>query len=273
MPSRLGSTDRSAVRVGSGACGRLGRWDGKTSRVGRACRATDRSIEIEVVQDPGGRRERPSVSREPPERSGRTTPHLRHVPGGAFHVSPSECDATRTQSSTPSASTRMKPLIENRWSGKNKQYSNTVERRRPAWHGAMSRGLTRLPLLGAPAARRAAGAPQLPGRPPARARCRTHLVQEGRIPGNRSICRRSSADREHLASNEGVGSSNLSDGVTVRAIRGLCKRIGTRGCGPLRAGSRPAPLTRDVPSAPIRRRIGRAIRIKCRNRSARQEVS
>jgi len=32
------------------------------------------------------------------------------------------------------------------------QYSNTVERRRPAWHGAMGRGLTRLPLLGAPAA-------------------------------------------------------------------------------------------------------------------------
>lgn len=46
------------------------------------------------MQDPGGRRERPSVSREPPERSGRTTPHLRQVPGGAFHVSPSGCDAS-----------------------------------------------------------------------------------------------------------------------------------------------------------------------------------
>ena len=70
-----------------------------------------------------------------------------------------------------------------------------------------------------PLLRRAAGAPlNLPGRPPARARCRTHLVQEGRTPRERSTCRRSSADREHLATNEGVGSSNLSDGVTVGVL-------------------------------------------------------
>ena len=161
------------------------------------------------------------------------------------------------------------------------QYRNTVERRRPAWHGAMGRGLTRLPLLGAPAApsrrrrttheaiaqrtrasgcrpercgfesrwsrshrdvhaelrtegakrrreeqsqRLTCGTPtegakrrreeQSLSRPPARARCRTHLAQEVRSPGH-GTCRRSSADREHLATNEGVGSSNLSDGVAV----------------------------------------------------------
>lgn len=94
MLSRSDSTTRSAVRMSCGASREPGRRsDRNRSRAGRACRATDRSIEIEVVQDPGGRRERPSGSREPPERSGRTTPHLRHVPGGAFHVSPSECDA------------------------------------------------------------------------------------------------------------------------------------------------------------------------------------
>ena len=82
------------MRVACGARSRLDRWESKARRRERACRATDRSTEKETVQDPGGRRERPSVSREPPERSGRTTPHLRHVPGGAFHVSPSECDAT-----------------------------------------------------------------------------------------------------------------------------------------------------------------------------------
>ena len=35
---------------------------------------------------------------------------------------------------------------------KEQQYSTTVVRRRPARHGAMGRGSTRLPLLGAPAA-------------------------------------------------------------------------------------------------------------------------
>jgi len=45
-------------------------------------------------------------------------------------------------------------LFDNRWSGKNSstQHCNTVERRRPVWHGAMGRGLTRLPLSGALAA-------------------------------------------------------------------------------------------------------------------------
>ena len=221
MPSCSGSTDRSAIRVACGACSRLGRWESKAGRTERACRATDRSIEIEVVQDPGGRRERPSGSREPPERSGRTTPHLRHVPGGAFHVSPSECDAKRTKSSTPSASTRTEALIDNRWSGKN---SSTAS----PWSAVGRRGMVQWaedsrdsrcsahPLL-----RRAAGAPHRSlDRPPARARCRTHLVQEGRSPREPQHCRRSSVDREHLATNEGVGSSNLSDGVTVGVIRG-----------------------------------------------------
>ena len=90
ISSRSGSTGRSAMRVRSGSWSGSGRRVENRSRIRRACRATDRSIEIEVVQDPGGRRERPRGSREPPERSGRTTPHLRHVPGGAFHVSPSE---------------------------------------------------------------------------------------------------------------------------------------------------------------------------------------
>jgi len=34
--------------------------------------------------------------------------------------------------------------------------------------------------------------------------------------------------------------------VAVWVARGWCKRIGTRGCGPLGAGSRPVPLTRVV---------------------------
>jgi hypothetical protein len=165
------------------------------------------------VQDPGGRRERPSGAHEPPERSGRTTPHLRHVPGGAFHVSPSEMRCTRKHSSTPSASTRRTALFDNRWSGKKQQYRNTVERRRPAWHGAMGRGLTRLPLLGAPAA------PSRRRRPyhVALLRARGAALTSRRrceVP-TRSTCRRSSVDREHLATNEGVGSSNLSDGVSV----------------------------------------------------------
>ena len=169
-------------------------------------------------------------------------------------------------SSTQGASTRMKALFDNRWSGKN---SSTAT----PWSAVGRRGMVQWaedsrdsrcsahPLL-----RRAAGAPHgaiaqrfrasgcqpegcgfesrwsrsigsgrsslrrfapsvgVPriwfcGRPPARARCRTHLVQEGRTPRERSTCRRSSADREHLATNEGVGSSNLSDGVTVRVFR------------------------------------------------------
>ena len=113
----------------------------------------------------------------------------------------------------------MKALFDNRWSGKN---SSTAT----PWSAVGRRGMVQWaedsrdsrcsahPLL-----RRAAGAPlDLPGRPPARARCRTHLVQEGRTPRERSTCRRSSADREHLATNEGVGSSNLSDGVTVGVL-------------------------------------------------------
>jgi len=190
------------MRAACGARSRSGRWESKESQPGRACWATDRSIEMEVVQDPGGRRERPSGFPEPPERSGRTTPHLRHVPGGAFHVSPSECDAKRTKSSTPSASTRTKALIDNRWSGKN---SSTAT----PWSAVGRRGMVQWaedsrdsrcsahPLL-----RRAAGAPRnsselvswlvgelvpVPGRPPARARCRTHLVQEGRTAQGRSI--------------------------------------------------------------------------------------
>jgi len=94
MPWRSDSATRSDMRVACGARSRLDRCESKARRRERACRATDRSTEKETVQDPGGRRERPSASREPPDRSGRTTPHLRHVPGGAFHVSPSECDAT-----------------------------------------------------------------------------------------------------------------------------------------------------------------------------------
>jgi hypothetical protein len=60
-----------------------------------------------------------------------------------------------TMSSTPSAPTRMGALFDNRWSGKNSRTAtrcNIVERRRPARHGAMGRGSTRLPLLGVPAA-------------------------------------------------------------------------------------------------------------------------
>ena len=152
MSMRVDATTRSDMDVACGARSRSGRSGSKRSRTGRACRATDRSSETGVVQDPGGRRERPSDSREPPERSGRTTPHLRHVPGGAFHVSRSETRCISTTRATPSASTRSKPLFDNRWSGKISSTAtpwSAVGRRE---HGAMGRGLTRLPLLGAPAA-------------------------------------------------------------------------------------------------------------------------
>jgi hypothetical protein len=50
--------------------------------------------------------------------------------------------------------------------------------------------------------------------------------------------------------------------------RGWCKRIGTRGCEPLRAGSRPVPLIRHVPSAAVCRRshsdTRRRRRVECR---------
>ena len=119
-----------------------------------------------------------------------------------------EMECNITMSSTPGASTRMEALFDNRWFGKNSSTAtpcNTVVRRRPARHGAMGRGSTRLPLLGAPAAsssrrrtthgaiaqrpehpvvdRKGAGsnpaglAPlDVSRRPPARARCRTHLA-------------------------------------------------------------------------------------------------
>ena len=55
-----------------------------TGRSGRACRTTDRSMQSKAVQDPGGRRERPSVPREPPERSGRTRPTCATCQVGRF---------------------------------------------------------------------------------------------------------------------------------------------------------------------------------------------
>ena len=116
------------------------------------------------------------------------------------------------ESSAPGASTRMEGLFDNRWFGKDSTTAtpcNTVVRRRPARHGAMGRGSTRLPLLGAPAASSRRGAPQhgaiaqrkehpavdrkdagsnpaglahgnVSRVPPARARCRTHLAPEER---------------------------------------------------------------------------------------------
>ena len=178
------------------------------------------------------------------EGSGRTTPHLRYVPGGAFHVSPSEMRCNSTVSATPGASTRKEALFDNRWSGKN---SSTAT----PWSAVGRRGMVQWaedqrdsrcsahPLL-----RRAAGAPHH-GAIAQRLRasgCRLEgcgfesrwsrcfpisLVALRRARGaaltsrrrcesasrSTDTCRRSSADREHLATNEGVGSSNLSDGV------------------------------------------------------------
>jgi len=155
MAPRWDSTTRSAAHSSCGRCIESGRRsDRGRSRAARACRATDRSTGRKVVQDPGGRRERPSGSREPPDRSGRTTPHLRHVPGGAFHVSPSECDASVSRARRRARRREGKRCLTTDGPGRTavRNSCNTVERRRPAWHGAMGRGLTRLPLLGAPAA-------------------------------------------------------------------------------------------------------------------------
>ena len=170
------------------------------------------------------------------ERSGRTTPHLRHVPGGAFHVSPSEMRCNSTMSATPGASTRKESLFDNRWSGKN---SSTA----PPWSAVGRRGMVQWaedqrdsrcsahPLL-----RRAAGAPHYGAiaqrlrasgcRPegcgfesrwsrfsdslssPSGARAVPHSPRAGGARASiakHNICRRSSADREHLATNEGSG--------------------------------------------------------------------
>jgi hypothetical protein len=122
MPWPPDSIDRSDMRMACGARSRSDRWQSKAGRMGRACRGTDRSTEREVVQDPGGRRGRPSPLTSP-ERSGRTTPHLRHVPGGAFHVSPSEMRCKRTNGSTPSASTRGRRCLTTDGPGKEQQYA------------------------------------------------------------------------------------------------------------------------------------------------------
>jgi hypothetical protein len=154
MASRWDWTTRSAAPTSCGRCIEFGRRsDRSRSRAARACRATDRSTKTGVVQDPGGRRERPSVSRDPRNGAVGRRPTCAMCRWGVSRLTIG-MRCKRLEGSTPSASMRTQALFDNRWSGKNSntQHSNTVERRRPAWHGAMGRGLTRLPLLGAPAA-------------------------------------------------------------------------------------------------------------------------
>ena len=79
------------------------------------------------------------------------------------------------------------------------------------------------------------------------------------VPAASGERRAASAQRR---ARSGCGQPNAGveefESLRPRPRRGWCKWIGTRGCGPLGAGSRPVPLMhRHVPSATMRRRIDR----------------
>jgi hypothetical protein len=127
-----------------------GREDGQDEHVGRpTARCRRKRCRIQVV---GGN----ALASLASPRNG-AVGHAPPAPRARWGVSRltigMRCNST--MSSTPGASPRMEALFDNRWSGKNSRTAtrcNIVERRRPARHGAMGRGSTRLPLLGAPAA-------------------------------------------------------------------------------------------------------------------------
>ena len=159
MASRWDWTTRSAPPTSCGRCIEFGRRsDRSRSRAARACRATDRSTKTGVVQDPGGRRERPSVSRDPRNGAVGRRPTCAMCRWGVSRLTIG-MRCKRLEGSTPSASMRTQALFDNRWSGKN---SSTAT----PWSAVGRRGMVQWaedsrdshcsahPLL-----RRAAGAP------------------------------------------------------------------------------------------------------------------
>ena len=163
MASRWDWTTRSAPPTSCGRCIEFGRRsDRSRSRAARACRATDRSTKTGVVQDPGGRRERPSVSRDPRNGAVGRRPTCAMCRWGVSRLTIG-MRCKRMEGSTPSASMRTQALFDNRWSGKN---SSTAT----PWSAVGRRGMVQWaedsrdshcsahPLL-----RRAAGAPHTRG--------------------------------------------------------------------------------------------------------------
>jgi hypothetical protein len=173
-------------------------------------------------------------------------------------------------------------LFDNRWSGKKGSTSNTsiiVVRRRPARHGAMGRGSRDSRCSAHPLLRRAGGAPQHRGyssmvrasgcRPEGcgfelrwpRSRNRFVVLRRARgvgspraggVASNRSSC--TSTDTHAVVAQRTRAPGFEPGGREFESLRrhfqnsrksrtrGWCKRIGTRGCDPLRTGSSPVPL-------------------------------
>ena len=175
------------------------------------------------MQGPGseGMRHRASPSTIGSERF--DTPHLRHEPGGAcsFHQRRSK-NARATRDDRRRARRRgWIRCLTSDGLGRNTHYMQYREAPSAGVTWCNEQRRTRLPLLGASAVtsrrrRTTAVSWFLVGIQSTSVLITLRRARGAALTSRRRcsiIGRRSSADREHLATNEGVGSSNLSDGV------------------------------------------------------------
>ena len=133
------------------------------------------------MQGPGSEGTRHSASPFAPGSERFDTPHLRHEPGGAFSFHPSaEQDARRPRDGRRQVRRRgAGRCLTTDGLGRNTQYLQQVERRRPACHGAMDRGSRDSRCPAYPLSRRAAGAPHTRLSPPSGARAVPHSPRVG----------------------------------------------------------------------------------------------